>query len=36
MHITYLRGAGEFFFSFLNPASNRDDQGAVMALIDPL
>jgi len=36
MHVTYLRGAGEFFFSFLNPASNRDDQGAVMALIDPL
>lgn len=35
MHVAYLRGAGEFFF-FKPSLKERDDQGAVMALIDPL
>ena len=35
MHVAYLRGAGEYFF-FKPSLKERDDQGAVVALIDPL
>ena len=36
MHVTYLRGAGEFFFFFKLSLKQRDDQEAVMALIGSL